>query len=189
LTPGFWVFGLATSFHALLSSGLSLFNQAVLAERGFDRSVFLTITAVTPLVGLASNLLTGALARAGVRLGVLMAHAMLLQGAALVLFPYAATLTDVYAYAAAMGVSGGAMTVVFFAYWTQAYGPTHLGRIQGVAQMLTVLASAVGPLVLAAGQRATGSYAAVIQPLSAVSFAFAVATFVVPMPRAADDRR
>jgi MFS family permease len=183
LTPGFWVFGLATSFHGMLSSGLSLFNQSVLGERGFDRSVFLTITTVGPLIGLAANLLAGVLNRAGVRLGSIMAASMLVQGVSLLLFPHVSTLAEVYAYVVAMGASGGAMTVVFFAYWTQAYGPRHLGRIQGMAQMLTVFASAVGPLVLAAGHRAFGSYSPVIQQLSAVSFLFAVATAVVPTPR------
>lgn len=183
LTPGFWVFGLATSFYGMLTSGLSLFNQSVLAERGFEMSVFLTITTVGPVVGLAANLASGILARIGVRLGYLMAGAMVLQGVALVLFPHVTTLFQVYAYAVAMGVAGGALTVVFFAYWTQAYGPKHLGRIQGMAQMLTVLASAVGPLVLAAGQRAHGSYAPVIEQLAIVSFAFALLCAVCPMPK------
>ncbi len=36
-TPAFWVFGGATSLFGLVSSGLGLFNEAVLAERGFDQ--------------------------------------------------------------------------------------------------------------------------------------------------------
>lgn len=183
LTPGFWVFGLATSFYGMLTSGLSLFNQSVLAERGFDSKVFFTITAIGPIIGLAANLLAGLLARYWIRLGHLLAGALVIQGVALVLFPYATTLTHVYAYAAAMGVAGGVLTVTFFAYWTQAYGPKHLGKIQGTAQLLTVLASAVGPLILAVGQRSAGSYSPVLQQLSVVSFAFAVAAALVPMPK------
>lgn len=183
LTPGFWVFGLAVSFYGLLSSGLSLFNQAVLAERQFDRSVFLTLTAVGPVVGLGANLLTGLLARYGVRLGFLMAGALVLQGVALVLFPFVAELWQVYAYGVAMGVAGGALTVVFFGYWGQAYGPAHLGRIQGVAQMLTVFASAAGPLALAAGKQQLGSYSPVMQWMSVVSFVFAALAAVVPTPK------
>ena len=34
-TPAFWMFGIATSFYGLVSSGTSLFNQSLLAERGF----------------------------------------------------------------------------------------------------------------------------------------------------------
>jgi MFS family permease len=36
-TPAFWTFAVATSLFGLVSSGLGLFNQHVLAERGFPR--------------------------------------------------------------------------------------------------------------------------------------------------------
>lgn len=58
-TPTFWVFALATSLYGLIAAGVSLFNQSILEERHFGRDVFLTITTVTPLIGLASNLTTG----------------------------------------------------------------------------------------------------------------------------------
>ena len=92
--------------------------------------------------------------------------------------------TRLPAYATAMGVAGGVLTVVFFTVWRQAFGPAHLGQIQGAAQLLTVLASAAGPLVLAAGQRAYGSYAPVVQNLATVSVAFAVAALLVQLPDA-----
>ncbi|MCY2943401.1 MAG: MFS transporter [Planctomycetota bacterium] len=180
-TPGFWVFGLATSFYGMVAAGMSLFNQSLLAERGFDRGVFLTITTVTPLIGLAANLLAGWLATR-IRLGVLLAAGLLIQTVALAVFPSVSSLPQVYAYAAAMGVAGGVLTVVFFTVWRQAFGPAHLGQIQGAAQLLTVLASAAGPLVLAAGQRASGSYAPVVQNLALVGAAFALAALIVPLP-------
>lgn len=183
LTPGFWVFGLATSFYGLVAAGMSLFNQSLLAERGFDRGVFLTITTATPLVGLGANLLAGWLATR-VRLGVLLAAGLLVQAAALAAFPLVSTLPQVYAYAAAMGVAGGALTVVFFTVWRQAFGPAHLGQIQAAAQLLTVFASAAGPLVLAAGQRAYGSYAPVVQNLAATAAFFAVTALLTPLPSA-----
>ena len=183
-SPGFWVFALATSFYGLVAAGMSLFNQSLLAERGFDRGVFLTITTVTPLIGLAANLGAGWLATK-VRLGILLAASLLIQSAALACFPYVSALAEVYAYASAMGVSGGVLTVVFFTVWRQAFGPAHLGQIQGAAQLLTVLASAAGPLVLAAGHRSLGSYAPVVQNLALVAAAFALAAWLVPLPTAA----
>ncbi|MBY0512332.1 MAG: MFS transporter, partial [Gemmataceae bacterium] len=183
LTPAFWVFGLATSFYGLVAAGMSLFNESLLKERGFERSVYLTITTVTPLIGLAANLLAGWLATR-VRLGVVMAAGLLIQAAALAAFPAVSTLPEVYAYAAAMGVAGGVLTVLFFTVWRQAFGPAHLGQIQGAAQLLTVLASAAGPLVLAAGQRAHGSYAPVVQDLALVAAAFAAAALLTPLPTA-----
>jgi hypothetical protein len=180
-TPAFWVYALATSFYGLVAAGLSLFNQSLLAERGFDRGVFLTVTTATPLIGLAANLAAGWCATR-IRLGILLASSLAILAAALASFPYVGTLTEVYAYATAMGIAGGVLTVVFFTVWRQAFGPAHLGQIQGAAQLLTVLASAVGPLVLAAGQRAYGSYAPVVQNLAVVAVGFAVAAWIVPLP-------
>ena len=80
------------------------------------------------------------------------------------------------------------MRVVFFTVWRQAFGPAHLGQVQGAAQLLTVLASAAGPLVLAAGHRAYGSYSPVVQGLAGVAVAFALAALVVPLPRVEADQ-
>lgn len=57
-----------------------------------------------------------------------------------------------------MGAAGGIVTVVFFAIWGKFYGPLHLGKIQGIAQALTVFGSALGPLIFAASVEQTGSY-------------------------------
>ena len=86
------------------------------------------------------------------------------------------------AYAIVMGLSGGFVMVVFFSFWARAYGRAHLGRIQGAAQILTVLASAVGPLLLAQCVTWTGSYAAAFYALAGVVAALACAAALVPMP-------
>jgi MFS family permease len=86
------------------------------------------------------------------------------------------------AQAVAMGIGGGFVMVVFFSFWTRAYGRTHLGRIQGAAQALTVLASAIGPLVLAYCVERTGSYAFAFYLLAAVVATLAILAAVVTIP-------
>ena len=56
--------------------------------------------------------------------------------------------------------------VLFFSVWPRVYGRRHLGQIQGAAQALTVLASAVGPLLLAWCVDLTGSYVAMFRILA-----------------------
>ena len=85
-TPAFWAFALPCSFYLLVVSGISLFNQSILEERGFDRSVFLTITMISPFIGLAGNLGTGLLS-ARWSFGRLLAVAMVLFAAALAGLP------------------------------------------------------------------------------------------------------
>jgi hypothetical protein len=181
-TPAFWVFGLGTAFYGLVAAGVSLFNQAILEERGFDRVVFLTITQFSPPIGLACNLLTGWLATRW-PMGRLLAIALLILAAALAVVPLVTTLAQVYVYGATLAAAGGMVTVIFFGVWGQAFGTCHLGQIQGAAQALTVVASAAGPLVLAKGQAATGSYMPPLQALAAVSILLAVAAWLVPWPK------
>jgi hypothetical protein len=88
-------------------------------------------------------------------------------------------------YALLMGVAGGVITVVFFACWTKAFGRAHLGKIQGTAQVMTVLSSALGPYILALGEKYRGSIAATFLIISPIVAALAVACWFVPVPDAA----
>ena len=72
--------------------------------------------------------------------------------------------------------------VLFFSVWPRAYGRKHLGRVQGAAQAMTVLASAVGPLLLAWCVEWTGGYGAMFNILAGVIAITAVAAIVTPLP-------
>jgi MFS family permease len=82
-----------------------------------------------------------------------------------------------------MGLGGGLVMVLFFSVWPRVYGRRQLGRIQGVAQAMTVLASAVGPLWLAACVELTGSYVAMFYILAAAVGSVAAAAFSTRMPQ------
>ena len=154
----FWAFALGTSLYGLVTSGTSLFNESILAERGFDKAVFLNVSVVGIPVGLAANLLGGWLATK-VPLGKLFAGALALLAVTLAAFPSVSTEPQVYAYACGLAASGGVITVCFFSVWRKLYGPAALGRIQGAAQSLTVLASGIGQALFPAVKGHFGEYA------------------------------
>jgi MFS family permease len=112
----------------------------------------------------------------------LLALAMFIYAAALGALPLLATLAHLWIFAALIGLSGGMMTVLFFAVWRHAFGPAHLGRIQGAAQMLTVFASAIGPLLFAQCAALTGSYTPVLWTLAPCVLLLSVTALRVPMP-------
>ena len=147
-TPAFWVFALGAAVYGLVASGIALFNESILAERGFAPATYYRSLVVTALVALVGNFAGGAFAEKG-SLRRLMAVAMLLLTGALLALPQVSREAHVMAYAVVMGLAGGFVMVVFFSFWGRVYGRAHLGRIQGAAQILTVLASAIGPLLLA----------------------------------------
>lgn len=184
-SPAFWVFACASSLYGLVASGIGLFNESILAELGFTPEIYHRALAVTAITGLAGNVVAGAWADRGSLRRVLVA-ALLILIAALAGLPHVNSTWQVMAQAVAMGIAGGFIMVVFFSFWGRAYGRRHLGRIQGAAQAMTVIASAVGPLFLAWFARRTGSYAAAFYVLAGVLAALAAAAIVVPVPVAAE---
>ncbi|HEY1380224.1 MAG TPA: MFS transporter [Gemmataceae bacterium] len=167
-TPAFWAVGLACALFALVSSGTTLFYEDILNEFGFTRPEYERMLAVSFLFGTAFNLLCGWLARAWSMTRLLGLGSLVLAGT-LVGLPFARTMGHLYAYAAAAGFAGGAVTVVFFIIWRPWFGPTHLGKIQGAAQMLTVLASAVSQWLFPAARAWSGSYVPLLQVLAAAA--------------------
>jgi MFS family permease len=178
VSPTFWTFTLATSFYGMVVAGTSLFNESILAERGFDKSIFVNVTRLSIPIGLAANLLVGWLATRW-PLSRLMALATGLFAAALATFPLVTTEAQVYAYASALAAAGGGITVCFFTVYRQAFGPARLGSIQGIAQMLTVFFSAAGPQVFATTKVRLGSYTPLFPVFAAVALGLAVLTWVV----------
>jgi MFS family permease len=184
-SPAFWTFSLAISFFGMVSSGTALFNESILAERGFPKIIFLNVALLGIPIGLASNLLGGWLATRW-PLPRLLAVAMGGLALALLAFPHVVTEMQVYLYATALAAAGGLITVCFFTVWRSGFGPGHLGQIQGAAQMLTVLFSALGPQLFASTQVRLGSYLPLFYPLAAVSLALGLAAWLAGLP---SDRR
>jgi len=180
-SSAFWVFALSSSVFGLVYSGIALFNESILAERGFGPSTYYMALVTSTLLGLAANFAGGWLASSW-SIQKLMGIGMAVLAVALLALPHVQTEAHVVFYAVAMGVAGGIVTVVFFSVWGQVFGRSHLGRIQGCAQMLTVLASAIGPLLLAQTLARTGSYDAIFYGLAVVVIALGIGSWLVALP-------
>lgn len=181
-TTAFWIFALGAALYGLVASGIGLFNESILVERGFGPDVYYQTLVVTAMTGLAGNFIGGWLARF-MSLNRLMALSLFVLAAGLLALPHVSTLAMAMAWAVTMGLGGGLVMVLFFSVWPRVYGRRHLGRIQGVAQAMTVLASAVGPLLLALCVEMTGSYAAMFYILAGTVIVCASAAAVVRPPR------
>ena len=181
-TPAFWLFGLGAALYGLVASGIGLFNESILAERGFGADVYYQTLVVTAMTALVGNFGGGWLAMR-VPLPRLLAVSLFVLAAGLAALPLVTTITGVMVWATAMGLGGGLVMVLFFSVWPRVYGRRHLGIIQGAAQAMTVLASAVGPLLLAWCVEWTGSYGAMFYLLSAVIAVMAVAAMITKLPQ------
>jgi MFS family permease len=181
-TPAFWIFALASAMYGLVASGIGLFNEAVLAERGFAPDVYHTALAVTAITGLCGNFAAGAWAERR-SLRAVMVVAMLILATALAALPHMSATAEVMLQAVAMGIAGGFVMVVFFSFWGRTFGETHLGRIQGAAQVMTVIASALGPFALAWSVERTGSYATAFYALAVSVMILGALAAIVRLPQ------
>ncbi len=180
-SPAFWAFAVASAMYNFVSSGTSLFNQSILADLHFGTDTFRLLLGVTTLAGLVANLVGGWLAEKW-PLGRLMGIAMLLQALALGTLPAAHSRTQILAYAIATGVAGGIIVVVFFAFWGKIYGRTHLGRIQGAAQLLTVVGSGLGQQLFAQAHAFSHSYTPLFLLLTPIIVVLGLFCWMVPLP-------
>jgi MFS family permease len=186
--PAFWIFAVGTALYGLVASGIGLFNESILAQRGFGAHIYYQTLVVTAMTALAGNFAGGWLA-SFLPLTRLMGASLLVLAAGLVALPHVTTFPQVVAWATAMGLGGGLVMVLFFSAWPRVFGRRHLGRIQGTAQALTVVASAMGPLLLAWCVEWTGSYATMFYALAGLIGIVAVAGFTTPLPLAAPAQR
>jgi MFS family permease len=133
-----WIVALATSAFKLVWSSITLFNEPILNELGFDQKPANEMLAYLTGLGLISNLVAGKLASRK-RIGILLGVGLLALSFALAFFPSIGSLVQLRIYGAVMGFVGGIVTVVHFSVWGQFFGRAEIGRIQGVAQVPTFL--------------------------------------------------
>ena len=181
-TPAFWAFALSSAIYGLVASGIALFNEAILAERGFDAFTYHRSLVIIALTSLAGNFLGGWLTQKWA-MNRVMATAMGLLALSLLALPYVRTQLHVAIYAVVMGLAGGFVIVIFFSFWSRAFGRTHLGKIQGAAQAFTVVASAIGPLLLAKCVEQTGSYSAAFYVTAVIVAALGLWAWIVRLPQ------
>jgi MFS family permease len=186
-TGAFWLFAGGAAAFNLVSSGLGLFNEAVLAERGFSQRTFHGFLAASALLALGGQFLGGWLTRRW-RHQAIMSVALLLYVAGLAGLAMTRQFWQLAGVAVLLGVAGGMIMVIFFAVWGDLFGQRQLGRIQGAAQMVTVVSSGLGPVVFAAGVARSGSYAPVLLVLAGVGLLLAAAAPFVKRPRGSEHR-
>lgn len=180
-TGAFWLFAGGAAAFNLVASGLGLFNEAVLAERGFSQRTFHGFLAASALLSLGGQFLGGWLTRRW-RHQAILSVALLLYAAGLAGLAMTRQWWQLAGVAMLLGVAGGMIMVIFFAVWGDLFGQRQLGRIQGAAQMVTVVSSALGPVVFAAGAARSGSYAPVLLVLAGVGLLLAAAAPFVRRP-------
>jgi len=82
-----------------------------------------------------------------------------------------------------LGVNGGSIRALTSALYPKWFGTENIGAIRGVATAFGVGASAIGPLIVALGFRATGDYVTLNYFLALIPALAMLASFVIKAPQ------
>ncbi len=184
-SPAFWAFTLSACLFNMIWSALTLLSENLLASRGFGHETYLDVMSMMVGFGLPANFFGGWSARRW-GMGKPLAAGMAMLAGSLLAFPHLRTETHALLFGTMLGVAGGIVTVVFFAFYARAFGREHLGSIQAAAQVLTVVASALGPLLLALCRDGMGSYGWFFYATAPIALVLGVAVLLTPIEREAN---
>ncbi len=153
----FWLLAVPLSASAFVSTALVFHQVSIFAERGLGADVAAATFAPYSLAATGTTLLAGLLVgRVGTRWLMLIPQGLLLASLAALLLT--ATTAGAVVYGLLLGAGSGLQMVLGGVVWAEYYGRRGLGRVQGAASMVSIVASAVAPLPLAALQQAFAGY-------------------------------
>jgi MFS family permease len=168
-SPTLWVLTTGIGIYYFAFTGVTLFSESLVSSLNFDKGIRDSFLAIMMLFALISNLGCGWLAQRTPVLSIF-GGSMVIFAGCLFGFPLASgSIGLIFTVSAALGIGSGAVTVIFFTGFADLFGNRNLGKIQGVAQAVTVGASGTGPLFFASIFESSGSYSTAFFTLAPLS--------------------
>jgi len=180
-TPAFWTLSGVTFMGGAISTALIFHNTSLLGEQGLSSTqaaaVFIPQLVGSVVCSFGIGALTDRLPAAPL---LLFAGGMLGLGAFLSTMASPGVMAAIYGVV--LGSASGSIGALSGALYPKWFGVDHIGSIKGLASTAGVIASAVGPLILALGNDAAGSYEPVVIGCALAAALMAAVAFIVPTP-------
>jgi predicted MFS family arabinose efflux permease len=177
-----WLYVTGGFLVSAIGTGLVFHHYSIMSENGISRSGATVMFIAYGLVAAVANLITGFLLdRTPPRF--LMSGALLLMVAAMIVAPGIGTAAAVVGYGAILGAMQGMSQAVQSTVYAHYFGRLHIGAIKGFASTITIAGTAAGPLLLALGFEASGSYAPVLLWTALVPLTIGLVTPFLPLAR------
>ncbi len=156
-TLAFWAVTLAFAAQALSITGITFHIVSIGAESGIAEAdmvnIFVPIALVSTVVGFVVGLVCDR-----VRLQFIFMFMMVAQAMGIAAIANLDIAWMIVPATIGLGISGGCFGTLTTVVLPRFFGRAHLGAISGVQMMMVVIASAIGPSLLANVEAVTGSY-------------------------------
>jgi MFS family permease len=181
-TTAFWTIGMGLASMSMLSTGLQFHMVSIFEDGGLSASAaaaaFGSIALTSAAVRIASGLIVD-----HVPVRFLLFAALLSQAASLVMAPRLRNGATALSYGVVLGITSGLQLTVSAVIWAKYFGRRHLGSITGMASLVLVGGSALGPMPMGIARDIFGSYGSVLTASSALPLLLAIAVLSVRRPR------
>jgi MFS family permease len=156
-TSRFWLLALPTTAGPFIMTALIFHQASIFASHGLPSTIAASIFVPMAVASALTSAITGMLIeRLGPKIMLFATLALLLI--ALIEIQFVWTPLGAIVYALILGAAGGTQGVTMGVIWAHYYRRIGLGGIQGAASLVTISASALAPLPLAALQDSSGGY-------------------------------
>jgi sugar phosphate permease len=180
-TTGFWIIGLGVGSISMLGTGLQFHMVSIFEDGGLSAEVaasaFMSVALTGALVRIASSILVD-----HVPVRYLLFAALLGQTIGLLMAPRLGTSTT-WLYGIVLGVTGSLAMTVSNVIWAKYFGRQHLGSITGVASLISVAGSALGPMPMGIARDVFGSYTLALTALAVLPFGLGIVVLFSRRPQ------
>ena len=180
-TLAFWAVTLAFASQALSITGITFHIVSIGAELGIAEAnmvtIFIPIAVVSTLVGFSVGLACDRVPLPFIFMFMMVFQAVGIGAIANLDIPWTIVPATV-----GLGVSGGCFGTLTTVVLPRFFGRAHLGAIAGVQMMAIVIASAIGPSLLANVKAVTGSYSGALYACCLFAPVVVALMFFVPSP-------
>ncbi len=173
----FWALTLALAIHSALVTGVTFHIVDLGAAAGLDETAAVGLFPPIAAVSVVTSLTVGALADF-VRMRRLVTLLLLAEASAYLALVGLEHVALRWTAIVCLGIASGSFSALTTAGAAKLFGRLHLGRIASAQMSALVIASALGPSLLAISRDATGSYAAALAAGAAAPLVVLVVTLV-----------
>ena len=179
--PRFWLLSFVIGTTSMLVTALSFHQISLLGDQGLTVTEAAAVFLPQVLGALAAGLIVGALAdRVPARF--LLLTSMVLLTLSLLLAARLSPGPMILLYAVVLGAAGGAARPLVATLLPRWYGLGNIGSIQGVAALLAVAASSMGPVILSLASDTLGGYGPAALVLAVIPLLIGVAALFISEP-------
>lgn len=169
-SPMFWMLVIPISMPSLVDTALIFHQASVFGERGLSATIAAAAFTPMALASAASGFASGFIIdRFGLR-------SIYIAGLAILCIPpllvqYISSTPMAFVYGLVMGLGSGMSMMVGRVIWAHYYGRHGLGRVQGSAMMVSIVGSALGPVMLSAIRDRSATYTPALMAMLALMLA------------------